>query len=130
MNEATVRAYVEAFNCFDMPRPRALFAPDAHIYGVLGHGGLDDVEPIWSELHHGMNTHLHIAGIVSRNGEVVLRLHETGRFTGPFRGLAGHSPTGRGYEITAMEWFALADGRITNRWAARDSAAIARQVLG
>jgi predicted ester cyclase len=29
-----------------------------------------------------------------------------------------------------MEWFEFADGRITARWGARDSAAIARQVLG
>jgi predicted ester cyclase len=34
------------------------------------------------------------------------------------------------YEIVAMEWFEIEDGRIARRWGARDSAAITRQVIG
>lgn len=128
--EAVVRAYVEAINALDMARLRTLFAPDARIYGVLGHGSIDVAEPIWRELHDGMNMHLEILGIVAQDSEVAVRYRETGRFTGTFRGLADQEPTGRPYEVTAIEWFTVENGRITARWGARDSAAITRQVLG
>jgi predicted ester cyclase len=128
--KAIVRAYVDAFNAFDMTRLRQLFSTDARIYGVLGHGNLDDVEPIWRELHEGLDTRLEILGIVAEAHEVVVRYRETGRFVGAFRGLAGTQPTGRSYEIVAIEWFVIDNGRISCRWAARDSGAITRQVLG
>jgi predicted ester cyclase len=91
---------------------------------------VDDVEPIWRELHEGLNTRLEILGMAAEAGEVVARYRETGRFVGEFRGLAGQRPTGRSYEIVAMEWFVVDQGRISCRWAARDSGAITRQVLG
>lgn len=132
MNAAanTIRAYVEALNAFDMPRLRTLFAPEARIWGVLGFGTLEVVEPVWQELHGGMNMRLEVLDIVAEGGRAAARYRETGRFTGPFRGLADHAPTGLPYEVAAMEWFELADGRITARWGARDFAAISRQVLG
>lgn len=126
----TVRAYVEAINAFDLDRLRTLFTPDARIYGVLGYGGLDVAEPVWRELHEGMNMRLEILAILGESEAVAVRYRETGRFTGTFRGLAGHAPTGLAYEVTAMEWFELKGGRIAARWGARDSAAISRQVLG
>jgi predicted ester cyclase len=129
-NRDLIEAYVEAFNAFDMPRLREIFAPDAKIWGVLGHGGLDFAAPVWSELHHGMSTRLEIADMVVEGDRAAVRYRETGRFVGTFRGLAGETPTGKTYELVAMEWFEFADGRITARWGARDSAAIARQVLG
>ena len=129
--QAIVRAYVDAFNEFDMPRLRQLFSSDARIYGVLGHGNVDDVEPIWRELHEGLNTRLEILGMVAQGDQVVVRYRETGCFVGAFRGLAGTRPTGRNYEIVAIEWFIIDNNdRISCRWAARDSGAITRQVLG
>lgn len=32
------------------------------------------------------------------------------------------------YEIVAMEWFHLRDGKVAARWGARDSATIMRQI--
>lgn len=128
-NRQTVHSYVEAFNAFDMARLRTLFTPSPRIWGVLGHGDLDVVEPVWRELHEGMNMRLDILDMVAEGERVVVRFRETGRFTGPFRGVAGHAPTGRPYELLAMEWFVLEGGRIAERWGARDSAAILRQVL-
>jgi predicted ester cyclase len=122
--------YVAAFNAFDMDRLRALFVPEPQIFGVLGSGGLDMVEPIWRELHFGLDMKLEVVALAAEDDKVAARLRETGRFIGPFRGLAGHDPTGRAYEIVAMEWFEIEDGRIARRWGARDSAAITRQVLG
>lgn len=129
-NAQVVRAYVEALNAFDLDRLRALFAPDARIYGVLGFGDLEQVAPIWRELHAGMSMHLEVLALVAEGDAVAARYRESGRFVGPFRGLAGEAPTDRPYEVTAMEWFELKDGRITARWGARDFAALTRQVLG
>ena len=80
--KAIVRAYVDAFNAFDMTRLRQLFSSDARIHGILGQGNLDEVEPIWRELHEGLNTRLAILGMVGEADEVVVRYRETGRFVG------------------------------------------------
>lgn len=128
-NEATVRAYVAAFNAGDFEALEALFTPDATIQGVLADVPLANALPIWRELHDGMAMTLSIEAIAESGDQVAVRYRENGRFVGPFRGLAGVQPTGRGYEIVAMEWFELAEGRIRRRWGARDSASISRQVL-
>ena len=128
-NKQRVRDYVEAFNAFDMDRLRRIFVPEPQIFGVLGYGGFDVVEPVWRELHFGLEMRLEPLALVAEGDSVAARFRETGRFVGPFRGLAGHAPTGKSYEIVAMEWFEMADGRIARRWGARDSAAIGRQVL-
>src|SRR5262249_45752009 len=59
-----VRSYVEAFNRGDIEALRALFAPDAVIFGVLGHGGFDNVVPIWRELHEALAMRLHVEDMV------------------------------------------------------------------
>ncbi|HEV2867340.1 MAG TPA: nuclear transport factor 2 family protein [Allosphingosinicella sp.] len=125
-----VAAYVAAFNAGDWAAMRGIFTADAQIWGVLGYGGLDAVEPIWRELHEGLAMRLEPVAAAVDGDTVVLRYRETGRFQGAFRGLAGHEPTGRTYEVTAMEWFELQEGRIARRWGARDSAAIERQLVG
>jgi predicted ester cyclase len=50
---------------------------------------------------------------------------EHGVFSAPFRGTP---PTGKSYEVVAMERFVLEKGLIIRRWGARDWTAIARQV--
>ena len=128
-HEALVRAYVDAFNAGDWDGVTDLFAADAVIRGVLGWGGLDVALPVWKELHEGMTMRLAINDIIVDGHRAAALLTETGKFVGPFRGLAGEQPTGRSYEIVAIEWFAFEGGRIMRRWGARDSAAIRRQVL-
>jgi predicted ester cyclase len=124
----TVRAYVEAMNAGDWARLRELFAPDGHVSGVLGSVPVDAAFPIWRELHEGMSMRLEIEALAEDGAHVAARLRERGRFVGPFRGLADAQPTGKAYEIPAMEWFEIRDGRIVNRWGARDSAAMRSQV--
>src|SRR4051812_2630975 len=128
-NKDVVRAYVDAFNAGDFDGAIAQFTPDAVIFGVLGQGPPEAVRPIWQDLHANMTERLEIVGMVAEADTVAVRFRETGRFVGPFRGLPGHEPTGRPYEIVAMEWFELANGKIVRRWGARDSASITRQVL-
>lgn len=124
-DKAVVAAYVDAFNRGDFEAIRPLFTDDAIIYGVAGQGPFDAVLPIWNDLHRGMAMTLEVLGMVAADGVVAVRYRERGRWVGPFLGRQG--ATGRPYEVAAMEWFEMRDGRIARRWGARDSAAIARQ---
>jgi len=124
-NTDVVRAYVEAMNAGDAQRLRALFAPDAEIWGVLGSAGIEVALPVWRELHEALAMHLTVEAIAAEGNVVAVRYTERGRAQAPFR---GQPATGRSYELLAMEWFELKDGRIQRRWGARDSAAQARQL--
>src|SRR5262245_23295422 len=124
-NKAIVRAYVEAFNRGDLPALRELFTPDALVYGVLGWGGLPEVEPIWRDLHEGFGVQLGVDQMIAEGDMVAVRYTERGTFVAPFR---GNQPTGKSFELVAMEWFILKDGKIHRRWGARDAASQARQL--
>ena len=124
-NKRVVLDYVDAFNARDYDRLSTLFAPNAIIYGVLGSGGLEVVVPIWRELHSGLGVRLHVERISADGDSVAVLYTERGRFNAPF---LQHTPTGKTFEITAMEWFIVRDGKIQQRWGVRDSATIARQV--
>jgi len=124
-NKEVVRRYVDAFNRGDLDELQQIFSPDAVIQGVLGWGGLDVVVPIWRELHDGLRIVLTIEELVAEGDTVAARYTERGTFAGPFR---GHEPTGKSFELVAMEWFTLRDGRIVRRWGARDHASQARQI--
>lgn len=125
-NKQTVRAYVEAFNAHDVPRLRTLFTDDALIYGVTGSGPLDRALIVWHALHHAMKCELSIDAIAAEGDTVAVRYTERGSWVAPF--LGRENPTGKSYELTAMEWFEMKDGRIHRRWGARDSAAMSRMI--
>lgn len=124
-NKALVTRYVEAFNRGDMSALRELFTADAEVLGVLGWGGLDVVVPIWQEIHAAFQIALTVDDMVAEGDKVAVRYVERGTFAAPFR---GHPPTGKSYELIAMEWFELRDGKISRRWGTRDSANQARQM--
>jgi ketosteroid isomerase-like protein len=120
-NKQLVLEYVDAFNRADIPALSALFAADAFVYGVLGGGGLDQVVPIWRELHEAFAPRLEVESMAAEGDTVAVRYRERG----PFR---GHAPTGRSFELFAMEWFVMKDGKIYRRWGVRDSASQSRQM--
>ena len=124
-NKQIVARYVEAFNRGDMDVLRALFTPDALVHGVLGWGGMDKVIPIWRELHAAFAIQLTVDAMIAEGDTVAVRYLERGKSVGEFR---GQPATGKTYELVAMEWFELRDGRIARRWGARDSASQARQL--
>ncbi|MBL8551753.1 MAG: ester cyclase [Hyphomonadaceae bacterium] len=125
INKAAVRAYVDAFNAGDFDRLRAVHTPDAIVRGVLGWGGIDEVMPIWKDLVNCLGMQLEIEEIIAQRDFVSVRFKETGTAKAEFR---GNPATGKSYEIVAMEFYELKEGKIHRRWGARDSASIGRQL--
>jgi steroid delta-isomerase-like uncharacterized protein len=124
-NKAVVRRYVDAFNRADFEELKGIFSGEAIVQGVLGAGGMDNVIPIWRELHTAFGIQLTVEEMVAEGECVAVRYTERGTFRGPFR---YHPPTGRSFELVAMEWFVVREGRIQRRWGARDAASQARQI--
>jgi len=120
-----ITRYAEAFSRGDIDAVCRLFTPDAIVYGVLGSGGLTMARPLWEALARSLQIQLHIEDMVVEGDTVAVRFTERGRFAAPLRGV---EPTGRTFEVFAMEWFVLRDGLICQRWGARDSAAIYKQI--
>jgi len=60
------------------------------------------------------------------DGDIVgVRYTERGTSIGSFR---GGPVTGKSFEVVAMEWFIIKDGKIHRRWGARDNASQMRQM--
>ena len=124
-NKALVRRYADAFNRGDIDAVCACFAPGAVVYGVLGWGDLKKARPVWEQLAKAFQMNLAIEAISAEGNVVAVRYTERGKFVAPFRDIA---PTGKSYEIVAMEWFELSEAGIEKRWGARDSASMYRQL--
>jgi hypothetical protein len=124
-NKQVVKQYVKAFNAGDMKTLRDLFTTDALVYGVLGWGPIEAVIPIWEELHKAFAIELIVEEMIAEGDTVAVRYSELGIFTNPFR---GKQPTGKSYELVAMEWFSFRHHHIARRWGARDSASQAKQL--
>jgi len=120
-----VLQYVAAFNRGDIDGLCRLFAPEALIWGVFGWGSVDKVRPIWEDLIDCLQMSLQVDALIAEENTVAARYTERGRSAKAFKGF---EPTGRSYEITAMEWFEVRDGLIQRRWGARDSASQFRQL--
>jgi steroid delta-isomerase-like uncharacterized protein len=120
-----VRRYVDAFNRGDLDGLKVLLADDAEIQGVLGQGIFERVAPVWRQLIEGYGIQLRIEEMIAEGNRVAVRYTETGTFTRP---AFGKEPTGKSYELVAMEWFEIEDGKIRRRWGARDAASQARQL--
>lgn len=124
-NKQVVLRYVKAFNQLDIDKLRELFTPDAMIYGVLGWGAIEAAIPIWQEIKAAFDINLEVTAIASEGDTVAVRYNETGTSVGSFR---GGPVTGKSFEVVAMEWFEMMDGKIHRRWGARDNASQMRQM--
>jgi predicted ester cyclase len=124
-NKEVVGWYVEALNRGDVETLQQLFTPNALVYSVLGWGELDEVVPIWRQVHEGLTMELTVEQMIAEGDTVAVRYTERGTFRDEF---LGNQPTSESYELVAMEWFVLRDGKIHRRWGARDGASQARQI--
>jgi len=120
-----VLQYVEAFNRGDLDALGSMLSEDAEIQGVFGKGLFEKIAPIWRQLIEGYGMRLEVKGLVAEGNIVAARYIETGTFKAP---AFGAEPTGKSYELVAMEWFEIEDGKIRRRWGARDAASQARQL--
>jgi steroid delta-isomerase-like uncharacterized protein len=125
LNKQIVLAYVDVFNRGEIEALVELFAADALVYGVLGWGNLDQVVPIWREIKAAFDIQLQVESIIAEDDIVAVRYVERGTSVGSFR---GGPVTGKSFEVVAMEWFVIKDGKIYRRWGARDNAAQMRQM--
>ena len=124
-SKIVVRCYAEAFNRGDLDALKELLADEAEIQGVMGKGLFAKIEPIWRQLIEGYSMQLSIQELIAEGNVVAARYIETGTFR---QRAFGNEPTGKSYELIAMEWFEIEDGKIKRRWGARDAASQARQL--
>jgi steroid delta-isomerase-like uncharacterized protein len=120
-----VRRYVDAFNRGDLDVLKALLTDEAEIQGVLGVGHFEKIALIWRQLIEGYGMQLDVQSLVAEGNIVAARYVERGTFRAP---AFGNAPTGKSYELVAMEWFEIENGKIKRRWGARDAASQARQL--
>jgi steroid delta-isomerase-like uncharacterized protein len=124
-NKKIVQDYVATLNQGDWDLMQRLFAADAKIHGALGSGSLDVALTVWRELHSALSMNLTAEAMIGEGDLVAVRFIERGKSVAPFR---GRPATQNGFEMPAIEWFRVTDGRIVERWGIRDSAAQARQL--
>lgn len=124
-NKSVVTKYVDAFNRGDLQALRSLLTEDAEIQGVMGKGSFDKIESVWRQLIEGYGMQLLVQDMIAEKNLVAVRYIERGIFKAP---AFGNQPTGKSYELVAMEWFEIENGKIRRRWGARDSASQARQI--
>lgn len=124
-NKDIVQQYFQKFNSGDIDGVRKTFTPDGEVEGVMGWGTVDSFLPIWKQKVESLGIHLTVDEIISEGDFVAVRLTEKGISRAPF---FGHPATGKLYQLFAMEWFEIKDGKIRRRWAARDAASQARQL--
>ena len=117
--------YVESFNRGDLDALKSLLTDDAEIQGVLGKGQFEKIAPIWRQLIEGYGMQLHVQSLIAEGNIVAARYIEKGTFKAPAFGI---EPTGKSYELVAMEWFEIENRKIKRRWGARDSASQYRQL--
>jgi len=115
--KTVVKKYVEYFNSGNMEGLKSLFAEDMEVQGVFGKGTFEKIEPIWRQLIEGYGMQLKVDSMVAEGNTVACRYTETGIFKAP---AFGNQPTGKSYELVAMEWFEIEAGKIKRRWGGQE----------
>ena len=125
MSKAVVREYVARFNRGDTAGLRELFHEHAQISEAAEWLDLDQVMPLWEQAIDGLGVDLDIEHIVAEGDAVALLYTERGWSRAPY---FGRQATGRSYELPAVDWFVIIEGRIARQWRIRDGAALQRQL--
>ena len=125
MSKAVVREYVARFNRGDSAGMRDLFHEHAQINESAEWLDLDQVMPLWEQAIDGLGVDLDIERIVAEEDAIALLYTERGWSRAPY---LGRQATGRSYELPAVDWFVIEEGRIARQWRIRDGAALQRQL--
>ena len=86
---------------------------------------MEQAVPIWREIKAAFDIQLQVESIIAEDDIVAVRYIERGTSVGSFR---GGPVTGKSFEVVAMEWFIIKEGKIYRRWGARDNAAQMRKL--
>jgi predicted ester cyclase len=125
MSKAVVREYVARFNRGDTDGLRELYHEHAQVHEAGGWLELEAVMPLWEQTIDGLGVDLDIERIIAEDEAIALLYTERGWSRSPF----GDRPaTGRSYELAAVDWFVIEEGRIVRQWRVRDRASQARQL--
>ena len=125
MSKAIVREYVARFNRGDTDGLRELFHEHAHVHEETGWRHVDEVMPSWEQAVDGLGVDLDIEHIIEEGDSIALLYTERGWSRGSY---LGRPATGQSYELPAVDWFVIEEGRIVRQWRVRDRASLARQL--
>ena len=125
MSKAVVREYVTRFNRGDAEGLRELFHEHAQVHDASGWLDLDEVMSLWEQSIDGLGVDLDIERIIAEEDAIALLYTERGWSRAPY---LGRPATGHSYELPAVDWFVIEEGRIIRQWRVRDRASQARQL--
>lgn len=125
MSKAIVREYVARINRGDSDGLRELYHEHAQIHEANEWLDLDQVTPMWEQAIDGLGVDLDIERIIAEEEAIALLYTERGWSRAPY---LGQPATGRSYELPAVDWFVIEEGRIARQWRIRDRASLARQL--
>jgi len=125
MSKAVVREYVTRFNRGDSEGLRDLFQEHAQVHDETGWLELDQVIPIWEQAIDRLGVDLDVEHIIAEEDAIALLYTERGWSRASY---LGRPATGRSYELPAVDWFVIEEGRIVRQWRVRDRASQARQL--
>jgi steroid delta-isomerase-like uncharacterized protein len=125
MSKAIVREYVARFNRGDSDGLRELFHEHAQVHEAGAWLDLDQVMPLWEQAIDGLGVDIDIERLIAEEEAIALLYTERGWSRASY---LGQPPTGRSYELPAVDWFVIEEGRIARQWRARDRASMAQQL--
>ena len=125
MSKAVVREYVTRFNRGDSDGLRELFHEHAQVHEGTGWLDLDEVIPMWEQAIDGLGVDLDIEHIIAEEDAIALLYTERGWSRASY---LGRPATGCSYELPAVDWFVIEEGRIARQWRVRDRESMARQL--
>ncbi len=126
-SKTLIRAHYDAvINWFEPEAIRRHIADDYFDHEQGRPMSADDVIAHAQHLHATFaDLSVVLDAIVAEGNRVAVRATWRGTHIGPFRGLA---PTGKRFSVSGMVFWRIRDGRIAERWAQVDFAALAAQV--
>ena len=125
MSKAVVREYVTRFNRGDSDGLRELFHEHAQVHEGNGWLELDQVIPLWEQAIDGLGVDLDVEHIIAEGDAIALLYTERGWSRASY---LGRPATRRSYELPAVDWFVIEEGRISRQWRVRDRASMAGQL--
>ena len=100
--------------------------PEVVIHGVSTLHGASEAKAFFARLHESLQPwHVTVEDVIAEGDKVVVRLTESGTMVGPW---LGRAPTGKSFQLGAVQICRLAGGRLVEMWGFRDTGSMMRQL--